>query len=218
MKLLRNTVLPAILLCTSPALWAKTCAVTISANDQMKFDQETIKIAAECPTSNLTLTHTGKRSARVMGHNWVLTKTTDMQAVAQAGLHATLADNYVPKADPRDRPYRHHRRRRAHQHHLPNQHTQQKRLLHLFLLISRPLGTDERNTEFRRINNTCGSTTEEPSPSAGSYKGQSLSTELHFRKRTDHGDNRTSTHTPRRYTADAQRRNATTVMTMQMRF
>ncbi len=36
-----------------------------------------------------------------MGHNWVLTKTTDMQAVAQAGLHATLADNYVPKANPR---------------------------------------------------------------------------------------------------------------------
>ncbi|MRU24999.1 azurin, partial [Xylella fastidiosa subsp. multiplex] len=28
MKLLRNTVLPSILLCTSPALWAKTCAVT----------------------------------------------------------------------------------------------------------------------------------------------------------------------------------------------
>jgi azurin len=101
LKLLRNTVLPAILLCISPALWAKTCAVTISANDQMKFDQDTIKIAAECTHVNFTLTHTGKRSARVMGHNWVLTKTTDMQAVALAGLHATLADNYVPKADPR---------------------------------------------------------------------------------------------------------------------
>ncbi|MRT52167.1 azurin, partial [Xylella fastidiosa subsp. multiplex] len=48
MKLLRNTVLPAILLSTSPALWAKTCAVTISANEQTKFDQETTKLSPEC--------------------------------------------------------------------------------------------------------------------------------------------------------------------------
>ncbi|AXI84076.1 azurin [Xylella taiwanensis] len=90
-----------MLLSSSPALWAETCAVTISANDQMRFDQNTIKIAPQCTQVNLTLKHTGKMAARVMGHNWVLTKTTDMQAVALAGLRTTLADSYLPKADPR---------------------------------------------------------------------------------------------------------------------
>ncbi|HHW4678041.1 MAG TPA: azurin [Xylella sp.] len=101
MKRLLNTSLLALLLGTSPAILAKTCAVVITANDQMKFDQNTIKIAPECTQVNLTLKHTGKKTAHVMGHNWVLTKTTDMNNVALAGLRNTLEDSYLPKADPR---------------------------------------------------------------------------------------------------------------------
>ncbi|SBV49868.1 electron transfer protein azurin I [Xanthomonas bromi] len=40
-------------------------------------------------------------AATVMGHNWVLTKSADFQAVANAGVRSTLADSYLPKADPR---------------------------------------------------------------------------------------------------------------------
>jgi azurin len=38
----------------------------------------------------LTLKHSGKLAAATMGHNWVLTKTADMQAVSTAGMAATL--------------------------------------------------------------------------------------------------------------------------------
>lgn len=85
----------------APAAWAKTCAVTISGNDQMKFDQSAIKVAADCTEVSLTLKHSGKMAANVMGHNWVLTKTPDFQAVANAGIRAKIEDSYLPKDDAR---------------------------------------------------------------------------------------------------------------------
>jgi azurin len=36
-----------------------------------------------------------------MGHNWVLTKTADMQAVANAGVSAGLEKDHLPPGDKR---------------------------------------------------------------------------------------------------------------------
>lgn len=85
----------------APAAWAKTCAVTITANDQMKFDRSQINVAADCSTVSLTLKNAGTMAATVMGHNWVLTRTADFQPVANAGLRASIADDYLPKGDAR---------------------------------------------------------------------------------------------------------------------
>ncbi len=85
----------------APSAWARTCQVTITGNDQMKFDQSTIAIAPGCTEVSLTLKHAGKLAANVMGHDWVLAKTADFQAVADASTHATLADGYLPKDDAR---------------------------------------------------------------------------------------------------------------------
>ncbi|MFO3704257.1 azurin [Xanthomonas codiaei] len=89
------------LLVLAPSAWAKTCAVTITGNDQMKFDQSAITIAPDCTQVELTLKHSGKMAAAVMGHNWVLTKTADFQPVANAGVRSSIADSYLPKADAR---------------------------------------------------------------------------------------------------------------------
>jgi azurin len=85
----------------APSAWARTCAVTITGNDQMKFDQSAITIAPDCTQVDVTLKHAGKMAATVMGHNWVLTKSADFQAVANAGVRSTIADSYLPKADAR---------------------------------------------------------------------------------------------------------------------
>lgn len=100
MKLFAKLALLALCL-LAPTAWARTCAVTIVGNDQMKFDQGTIKLAADCTEVSLTLKHAGKLAAKVMGHNWVLTRTADFQAVANAGLRARIEDSYLPKDDPR---------------------------------------------------------------------------------------------------------------------
>lgn len=84
----------------APAL-ARTCAVTIEANDRMQFSQPQIRVAADCTQVDLTLKHTGKMAATAMGHNWVLTRTPDFQPVATLGMRAKLEDSYLPKNDAR---------------------------------------------------------------------------------------------------------------------
>ena len=36
---------------------------------------------------------------KVMGHNWVLSQSSDMQSVVQQGMSAGLDNNYVPDSD-----------------------------------------------------------------------------------------------------------------------
>ncbi len=58
--------------------------VVISANDKMEYDKSEIHVKAG-QTVELTLKHTGKMSAKVMGHDWVLlAQGTDMQALGMA--------------------------------------------------------------------------------------------------------------------------------------
>ena len=85
----------------APSALARTCEVNISGSDQMKFDKGEIALGADCTQVKLTLVHSGKMAAKVMGHNWVLTRTEDFQAVANDGMRAGLADAYLPKGDAR---------------------------------------------------------------------------------------------------------------------
>ncbi|MET0290410.1 MAG: azurin [Pseudoxanthomonas sp.] len=103
MKHARSTAVLVLLaaLFLAPGAWARTCALSIAGNDQMKFDKSTLVVAADCSEVALTLTHSGKLAANVMGHNWVLSKTADFQAVATAGMKATLAQSYLPAGDAR---------------------------------------------------------------------------------------------------------------------
>ena len=45
--------------------------------------------------------HTGKLPKEAMGHNWVLVNAADFDAVANAGLGAGLANDYVAPGDKR---------------------------------------------------------------------------------------------------------------------
>ena len=80
---------------------AKTCSVAIGSNDAMQFDKQEIRIAADCTQVKLTLRHTGALPTEVMGHNWVLTTTADMQAAATDGMSAGLDKDYVKAGDAR---------------------------------------------------------------------------------------------------------------------
>jgi azurin len=86
---------------SAPQAYARVCDVAISADDAMKFNQAEIKIAAACTQVKLTLRHTGSFPADMMGHNWVLARTADVQSLATAGAKSTFADSYVPKGDAR---------------------------------------------------------------------------------------------------------------------
>jgi azurin len=80
---------------------AKTCSFELQGTDQMKYDKDSIAVAADCTEVEIKLKHSGKLPKSSMGHNWVLTQGADFQAVTTAGVTAGLDQNYVPKGDAR---------------------------------------------------------------------------------------------------------------------
>jgi azurin len=79
----------------------KNCKLEITANDVMQFDKKELKVAGDCTTVTLTLKYVGKLPAQTMGHNWVLTLTSDWKAVMNAGVAAGFKNNYLPPNDKR---------------------------------------------------------------------------------------------------------------------
>lgn len=75
---------------------AKTCDVTIEANDAMQFNQKEMSVAKDCTEVKVTLKHTGKLPKSAMGHDWVLSAESDMQAIVTGGIQAGLAADYLP--------------------------------------------------------------------------------------------------------------------------
>ena len=62
------------------------CKAVAKGDDGMKFDIKEIKInKASCPEFTVEVDHIGKLPAAAMGHNVVITKTADVDAVAKEG-------------------------------------------------------------------------------------------------------------------------------------
>ena len=80
---------------------ANVCPLTINATDQMRFEQQTLQVDGQCTEVEVTLHNSGKLPANIMGHDWVLTKSADVAAVANAGMGAGLANNYQKPGDKR---------------------------------------------------------------------------------------------------------------------
>lgn len=80
---------------------AQECATTITGNDAMQFDLKNITVDTSCKAFTVTLKHVGKLPVSAMGHNWVLTREQDMQAVANEGMAAGLDNDYVKPNDAR---------------------------------------------------------------------------------------------------------------------
>jgi len=64
-------------------------------------DKKELAVPATCKQVTLTIHHGGQLPAAAMGHNWVLVSTPDLTAVANAGMGAGLANNYVAPGDKR---------------------------------------------------------------------------------------------------------------------
>jgi azurin len=106
MKLIRNTlatlvVLVGPLLFSAPAAAQDACKLEITGNDQMQYDKKELDVPASCKEVTLTIHHAGQLAAAAMGHNWVLVNTPDLMAVANAGMGAGLASDYVAAGDKR---------------------------------------------------------------------------------------------------------------------
>ncbi|WP_437884417.1 azurin [Pseudomonas sp. LRF_L74] len=98
----RQMFLFAVLALSTVSAWAAdNCATEIHGTDQMTFDKTSIEIPKTCSTFTVTLSHPGSMPKSVMGHNWVLTKTEDMQAVIDDGQKVGEEKDYLKPQDER---------------------------------------------------------------------------------------------------------------------
>jgi len=96
-----RTLLCLLALSAAGMAHADNCSIDLKTSDAIKYDQRNVTVSAACQTVTITLTHTGKLPVQTMGHNVVIAESGAVQAVAQDGLKAGLAANYVKAGDTR---------------------------------------------------------------------------------------------------------------------
>jgi azurin len=99
MKIQAFAALPLLALIATPAFAA--CEFDIDVQDNMLFSMQEMEVPASCETVTVNLQHKGNLPAVAMGHNWVLTKTADVQGVAMDGIAAGLKQEYLKPGDER---------------------------------------------------------------------------------------------------------------------
>ena len=77
------------------------CDLAVDVNDTLEFSAKEMVADSACEAINLTITHKGSMAKNVMGHNWVLSKTEDMQAIAADGVSAGIDNHYLKPDDAR---------------------------------------------------------------------------------------------------------------------
>lgn len=84
-----------------PAAEVNDCSTTIEGNDAMQFNVGSITVPSSCSEFTITLEHTGQMPVAAMGHNVVISKAADREAVSQAGMSAGVDGDYVDPNDDR---------------------------------------------------------------------------------------------------------------------
>lgn len=85
----------------APAATVADCATEIEGNDLMQFNVGAIVVPASCTEFTITLKHVGTMPVTAMGHNVVIAKASDVQAVNTDGLAAGPDAGYVKAGDTR---------------------------------------------------------------------------------------------------------------------
>ena len=93
--MLRKLAAVSLLSLLSAPLLAAECSVDIQGNDQMQFNTNAITVDKSCKEFTVKLTHSGNLPKNVMGHNLVISKTADMQAIASEGMTQGIDKGYL---------------------------------------------------------------------------------------------------------------------------
>jgi azurin len=89
--------LAAVLLLSTVVAHADPCKLSIDSNDAMQYSTREMVVPAGCTDVEISLRHSGQLAAKVMGHDWVLARESDMSAIVNAGMAAGFKHGYLPE-------------------------------------------------------------------------------------------------------------------------
>lgn len=80
---------------------ADPCKMSIESNDAMQYSVREMVVPTGCTEVELSLRHAGQLAAKIMGHDWVLARESDMSGIVSAGMAAGFKHGYLPDNDKR---------------------------------------------------------------------------------------------------------------------
>ena len=83
------------------SVWADECQLALGVGDNLAYSESEIGIPRQCEQFTITLSHNGSLPAAVMGHNFVVAKTADLQAIQDDGNKAGIDGGYLKSDDER---------------------------------------------------------------------------------------------------------------------
>ena len=101
MTLRKSIGIGAVLMSLAVAAHADPCKMSIESNDVMQYNMREMVVPANCTEVEVSLRHSGQLAAKVMGHDWVLARESDMPAIVNAGMAAGFKHGYLPENDKR---------------------------------------------------------------------------------------------------------------------
>ncbi len=101
MTLQKSIGIAAALLLSTLVAHADPCKLSIESNDAMQYSAREMVVPPGCTDVEINLRHSGKLAAKVMGHDWVLARESDMPAIVNAGMAAGSKHGYLPDNDKR---------------------------------------------------------------------------------------------------------------------
>ena len=101
MTLRKSIGIGAALMLLAIVAHADPCKMTVESNDVMQYNVREMVVPASCTEVEVSLRHSGQLAAKVMGHDWVLARESDMSAIVNAGMAAGFKHGYLPENDKR---------------------------------------------------------------------------------------------------------------------
>ncbi|MEO0443935.1 MAG: azurin [Pseudomonadota bacterium] len=80
-----STYLLLLTLLATPLAYADRCSLVVNSDDAMRFDTQRIVVSKDCETFTIHLKHTGRLAANIMGHNVVISKSSDALLISRQG-------------------------------------------------------------------------------------------------------------------------------------
>src|SRR5699024_2293447 len=97
----KKLALAAVVSAFAAPVFAADCSIDVEGNDAMQFNTKEIEVSKSCDEFTVNLKHTGKLPVAAMGHNLVITKEADAEAVATDGVAAGADSDYIKEDDDR---------------------------------------------------------------------------------------------------------------------
>lgn len=98
---LKALALTALLSFAAAPVMAADCTVEIEGTDAMQFNVKEIEVSKSCDEVTINMKHVGNLPKAAMGHNVVIAKAADAQAIATEAAAAGPANDYLNKDDER---------------------------------------------------------------------------------------------------------------------